>query len=384
MKVFGIILEASPLHFGHLYFIKKIKQKYQPDLLIALVSTNFTMRGEISVIDKFTKTSLLLENGVDLILELPFSYAVQSADYFAKGAIQILNLLNVTDIAFGSETSKLKLYETVYERFNNFTTTTYYNKKISFKQSFNAFLENSNFTLDEKDLIIKPNFTLGFQYIKNILDQKLNINYHLIKRIKNNYDDILPTNKIASATSIRKLLKEKKDLQYFLPYQPNLLIDLQNAENQLVTILGYVYHIDERNLSYFGQKEGINSYIKKNGDFYHTFDDLITSLKNKKYTNSLIRRTLLHNLLETSAPLFPLTYLRILGLNQKGTNYLNTLPLDVKKIIFSSPKEIEHNNTNENNYKILETELKATMLYQIITRNFELYYNEYKLPIRKD
>ena len=57
MKVFGIILEASPLHFGHLYFIKKIKQKYQPDLLIALVSTNFTMRGEISVIDKFTKTS---------------------------------------------------------------------------------------------------------------------------------------------------------------------------------------------------------------------------------------------------------------------------------------------------------------------------------------
>ena len=104
MKIFGIILEANPLHYGHQYFISEIKKIYKPDLIVAIMSTSFTMRGEISLLDKFTKTNLLLENEIDIVLELPFILGVQSADYFAKNCIDILNLLKITDLAFGSET----------------------------------------------------------------------------------------------------------------------------------------------------------------------------------------------------------------------------------------------------------------------------------------
>lgn len=72
MKIFGIIIEASPFHNGHQYFINKIRETYAPDVVIAVCSTSFTMRGDISTIDKFNKTSALLNNGVDMVVELPF------------------------------------------------------------------------------------------------------------------------------------------------------------------------------------------------------------------------------------------------------------------------------------------------------------------------
>ena len=94
LKIFGIVIEANPFHNGHKYFIDKIKQDYKPDVLIAVTSTSFSMRGEISLIDKFDKTKILLENGIDIVLELPFTYAIQSADFFAKKGCRKTNSLN--------------------------------------------------------------------------------------------------------------------------------------------------------------------------------------------------------------------------------------------------------------------------------------------------
>src|SRR5690554_6257176 len=103
-KILGLILELNPFHNGHLYFINKIKEKVKPDCTIAVLSGNYTMRGDLSVIDKFTKTSLLLTAGIDIVLELPFVSAVNSADYFAGNAVNTLGELAITDIGFGVET----------------------------------------------------------------------------------------------------------------------------------------------------------------------------------------------------------------------------------------------------------------------------------------
>ena len=85
-KVIGLICEYNPFHNGHIYHIQKIKEMYPNSLLILVLSTSFTMRGEISILNKWDKTKLALENNIDLVIELPHYYATNSADIFAKGA----------------------------------------------------------------------------------------------------------------------------------------------------------------------------------------------------------------------------------------------------------------------------------------------------------
>ncbi|MDD4000096.1 MAG: nucleotidyltransferase family protein, partial [Bacilli bacterium] len=102
-KILGLILELNPFHNGHNYFIKAAQKKVEPDLTIAVVSGNYTMRGDLSVIDKFTKTKQALEAGIDLVLELPFLLAVNSADYFSFNSLKILTSLKINHFAFGVE-----------------------------------------------------------------------------------------------------------------------------------------------------------------------------------------------------------------------------------------------------------------------------------------
>ena len=106
--VLGMILELNPLHNGHKYFIDEAKRKVNPDVTIAIFSTNFSMRGDIMVIDKFTKTKLALEMGIDVVLELPFLGAVASADFFAYNSVKSLADFGITDLAFGVEFNNLE------------------------------------------------------------------------------------------------------------------------------------------------------------------------------------------------------------------------------------------------------------------------------------
>ena len=102
----GIIAEYNPFHNGHLYHLNEIKKMYPDSTLILVTNSFFTQRGDISLINKWNKVNLALEFGIDLIVELPFVFATQSADVFAKGAIEILNHLKVDKIVFGSESRK--------------------------------------------------------------------------------------------------------------------------------------------------------------------------------------------------------------------------------------------------------------------------------------
>ena len=105
MQSIGIIAEYNPFHYGHLYHIKKIKEAYPDAVLVLILSGNFTQRGEVSIINKWQKTEIALTAGVDLIVELPFPFATQSADFFSYGAITILEKLGVEKVIFGSESN---------------------------------------------------------------------------------------------------------------------------------------------------------------------------------------------------------------------------------------------------------------------------------------
>src|SRR5665647_2874229 len=104
MNISGIIVEYNPLHNGHVYHINKTKELTNCDALICVMSGNFAQRGIPSSIDKWTKTKMALNNGVDLVIELPTIYSVSSAEFFSFGAVSLLNSLGVVDnICFGSE-----------------------------------------------------------------------------------------------------------------------------------------------------------------------------------------------------------------------------------------------------------------------------------------
>ena len=161
MKTCGIITEYNPFHQGHIYHIKKTKELTQCNCLIAIVSNHFTQRGLPSLLSMEDKTKLALEAGCNLVIELPACYAAQSADYFAKYAIESLHALNIDQICFGSET-------------NDIGTLREYAKQMESTKVDPSLSMNRN--LYSKD--IQPNDILGIQYIKqcdkyNILPQSI-------------------------------------------------------------------------------------------------------------------------------------------------------------------------------------------------------------------
>ena len=102
MKAIGIIAEYNPFHNGHLYHLNTIKKHYKDYKIVLILNGNFTERGDVSIIDKWKRTEIALKEGIDLVIELPFPFATQSADYFSYGAITLLEYLNVEKLVFGS------------------------------------------------------------------------------------------------------------------------------------------------------------------------------------------------------------------------------------------------------------------------------------------
>ena len=107
MKIAGIITEYNPLHNGHLYHIQKTRELTNCDLLICVMSGHFVQRGEPTIINKWIRTETALNSGIDLVLELPYPFVVQSAKHFADAAIRILELVGCSDVVFGSESNDI-------------------------------------------------------------------------------------------------------------------------------------------------------------------------------------------------------------------------------------------------------------------------------------
>ena len=191
MKIMGIVIEANPFHNGHQYFINEIKRIYKPDLIIAVTSTSFTMRGEISVLNKFDKTHALLNGGVDIVLEFPFILSTQSSDYFAENAITILNSIGVNHIICGCETNDITVLEKFYNIENSEPFKTIFKSNIenhySYKQTYEKTFNELKIDQNLIELFNKPNFTLAYQYFKTIKNNFNHIKMSLIQRT-NSYD----------------------------------------------------------------------------------------------------------------------------------------------------------------------------------------------------
>ncbi len=372
-KIIGVIAEYNPFHLGHRYQIEKIKELYPNSIIIAIISTNFTQRGDISLLNKWNKTTICLNEGIDLVIELPTLYATQSADIFAYGALSILNKFKIDTLVFGSETNDIDYFTTLANiQINNpkypELVKNYLSLGLNYPTAMSkALKELTNTKID------KPNDLLALSYIKEIIKNNYPITPISIKRTNDYHSNSLQNNtNIINASLIREMFLNNQDISPYIPNNTKELLYQYLSLNNAYTILKYNIINNENNLStYLDIEEGLDKRILKYLDTSHTWIDLVNNLKTKRYTYNKINRTLLHLLLnikkeENTKEI----YLRVLGFNNKGREYLKKLKKDTNLDIFTSYRK--------NKSPLLDLEYHSTYIYSLITNDSSLIKREYQ------
>lgn len=330
MNIIGIIVEYNPFHNGHLYHLNKVKELYPDSIIIAVMSGNFTQRGDASIINKWDKTAIALHYGVDIVIELPYPFATQSADIFARGSIEILKELNADALIFGSESNDIDLLMSIA---NMQLSNKQYddNVKMHMSEGISYPKALSNSLEDISSLSINtPNDILGIAYIKEIIRQKASIKPVCIKRT-NDYNSKELTGDISSASSIRSALKNKINIKKYVPEY-----SYKYLSNNLFYIENYFPYLKYKILSeinclnkYQTVDEGIENRIKRYIIQSASLEELINKIKTKRYTYNKIRRMLTHILnnftKEDALKYKDIRYIRLLGFSNNGKSYLNKI-----------------------------------------------------------
>jgi len=379
MKKIGIICEYNPFHNGHLYHIKKIKEMFPDSMIVLVMSGNFTERGEISIINKWDKTKIALNHDIDLVLELPFAYACESADTFASGAIRILSYFNVDYLIFGSECDNIDIFK---ELANTQINNPDYDNLVKeyLDQGYNYPTSMSKALKDLCDYQLNtPNDLLGLSYVKQIIIQESNIIPLTIKRTNDYHSETL-SDEIASATSIRKALKNNEDVSKYVPSDVLEYLPNNNYQDKFFELLKYklISEIDELD-KYMDVSEGIDKRIKKFILKSNTYNELIENIKTKRYTYNRLNRMFIHILTnytkEKSKQFKVMNYIRVLGFNKKGSNLIKEIKNEDFIPIITNYSDIED--------KMLNFELQVTFIYNMITEKTDDNIIELKsIPIK--
>ncbi|WP_191992095.1 nucleotidyltransferase [Peribacillus tepidiphilus] len=362
MKAVGLVVEYNPFHNGHQYHLHTSKNETNADVVIAVMSGSFLQRGEPALVSKWTRTEMALRGGADLVFELPYVYCTQHAEHFAYGAILLLEAAGCDTFCFGSEQGKiepfLSLYQLIKEKKAEYDqyVVKYISEGNSYpKASSLAFYELVSDVLDLPDLT-KPNNILGFQYVKAALDHSFRIKPCTIRRIHSDYhDQELPDQPIASATSIRKALMRQQDLESTSSYLPSESFLLLRSYGEFHDWEKYwpllKYKImssstDELEAIYEAE-EGIQYRMKENVLEASSFNEFVSKVKTKRYTWTRIQRLCVHILNhvkkeQMKSAMNQNSYLRILGMTEKGRKYLNLNKKKIELPLISRISSVQH------------------------------------------
>lgn len=370
MKILGIIAEYNPLHNGHIHHLKKALE-IKPDLSIAIITSTFNSRGEISLLSNYEKTDLLLNLGIDIVIELPFILGTQSADLFAYNSIKILNNFKVTNIISGSENNNIDYIKQLDTTSNSVEYNNLLNK---FSKEGNSFKQSSNKAFLELGIDIpNSNDMLNWKYYSSINKINKNINLSFIKREKSNYLDKTQNDKsICSATSIR----ETNIYKNYVPKNVEELLNKkgilshENLDSFIIYNRNTVSNLHNINF----MDEGLDNAFLKTKCL--SFDEIASELTSSRYTTSRIRRSLLQIIFNITkeesdvckSELNP----RVLGFNSKGQKHLNSIKKESNFFV-----NIKHNinTTYDIEMRIIKT---LSNIY-----NIDYLKENQKLPIIK-
>ena len=374
MKVLGLIVEYNPFHNGHIYHIQKAKEITQCDYVIAIMSSSFVQRGEPAIKDKWTRSHLAIEYGVDLVIELPFVYSCQSADYFAKGAIDLLHAIGVTDLCFGSENGDIDTFIEIAQAIDQHQEQYDHIIKKEMKQGL-RYPDACNLAL--KSILHKevrtPNDLLGLSYVKEIIFNHYDITPHCFIRTNDYHDTTMKH--IASASAIRQAIFQKQDYSNSLPHPEDYHHDIYSMDDFYPYLRYQILTTPLNQLrEYHMVDEGLENVLKKTIINSQNMQDYIQSLLSKRYTKPRIQRMLIHILMKNKKSdiqeAMNIDYIRILAMNEKGRQYLNLIKKTCPYTLISNLSQYQHS--------AIDIELRATQLLSLLSKHpFELIKKEY-------
>jgi predicted nucleotidyltransferase len=307
MNVAGIVAEYNPMHSGHIYHLQQTKEICKADFVVAVMSGNFTQRGEPAIYDKWLRAAAAVKNGIDLVFELPFAYACNSAGYFATGAVNVLDGLGcVTHLSFGSESGgvaplqELAQYLAKEPKEYKKALKTNLDKGLSFPKAREAALLE---TFGKADALKLPNNILGIEYLKALAQLRSTIQPVTVVRKGQGHHE--------SASEIRSTIIWDESKYFDMVRQAFIKSQYGNLDN------------------IFSAAEGIQNKIIKNIRSAKDLDDLIDKVKTKRYTWTGINRLLAQTLVGFTADEFQMIngsrYGRILAFNENGAKLLRRI-----------------------------------------------------------
>ena len=414
MNTIGIIAEFNPFHNGHLHLLNKCKEDLKADKCVVIMSGDFVQRGAPSVVDKFTKTKMALSCGADLVIELPLYYSLSSAEFFAKGAVSILDKSGIIDyLCFGSECGSLDVLNDIAKVLNDEPDEfkKYLNSNLKAGMSFAGAREAAllSYLEDEKiaanyhtssdeisDIVSNPNNILALEYIRALLSRQSSIVPYTIKRSGEGYhsDEI---NDLSSASAIRKiLLAPRMDifdvLKGSVPAPVLSLLEekvLSFADtDSFSSLLFYKLCLEKENgyFRYLDISEDLSNKIMNNLEDYPGFDAFCTKLKSKDIAYSRISRALFHILLNMTDEKMNsykeddyTGYIRILGMKKDSSDLVKKLKENSKLPVIGNLKEVNSLTLSKLQKELFDETLLASKIYSQLF--IKKPVNEYRKPL---
>lgn len=413
MKTAGIIVEYNPLHNGHVHHFRMTKEVSGADAVIAVMSGHFLQRGEPAIVNKWARTKMALQMGVDLVIELPVVYAVQPAEWFAYGAVSALHHTGIVNcLCFGSESGEIAWMRRLARqlalepRMLQHAIKRELKTGASFPSAYTAALSET-FPDADAEQLAQPNNTLGLHYLIALERLGSCIEPLTIPRTKSGYNDTaIQHTHIASATAIRKLIFAEEDGRHRLPDKlndvvPSFVSDILRTEfaagrgpisweSFATPLLQLLYTLPVEEIAQYHEvNEGLEYRIKRalaelNPQPKHHMQALLELVKTKRYTLTKLQRAFTrillqhrktawdHNTLKKGTP-----YLRVLGFTQTGRELLKRMKRTAHVPIISNPSRQEH--------PLLAWDIRATASYALTfehpTRE-ELYRDYIQAPLQ--
>lgn len=350
MKTAAVICEYNPFHYGHKFQLEQTRALGATHI-VSVMSGDFTQRGDAAVCDKFVRAKTALENGADLVLELPVRYSLCAAEGFARGAVGIISALGCVDmLSFGSESGDVAALREAAGAVEYAVHSDFFQLLMTNGKSYPAALAeavNKFYTPDVYETISSPNNTLAVEYIKALDDIGSAIEPVTVQREGAQHDSAETAGNFASASAIRKLILSGEDYSAFAPDIDSPAADLRRLEPAILAKLRMMKPEDFEQV--YDAAQGLGERLYKAVRRAGSLEELYFLTKTKRYTLARIRRAVLCAFLGVEKKMLREkdAYIRILGMNSRGREILSaaksagcTLPLDTSlKALMDTSRE---------------------------------------------
>lgn len=408
MKVNGIIAEYNPFHNGHSYHLNRTKAVTGADYTIIAMSGNFVQRGAPALISKYKRAEMALLGGADLVLELPIYYATSSAEYFAAGAVSLLDKLGVvTQLCFGSECGDLSVLQKISDILltepEAYVEALRSNLRLglSYPTARNAALLRYDSSLSaSKGVLSSPNNILGIAYLKALRRRESTIAPFTTIRVGADYHDRRLGENQCSALAIREAIMSRQDTEYLQSHMPEhsyeILAECLNSRRFLSSdAFSAMLHYKLLNEAEKGYEEyldvspELSDRIRNNLDQFTGFHAFCDLLKSKDMTFTRISRCLLHILLnmktadmEKYIAMDYVPYARVLGFRKEAAPLLTAIKEHASIPLVTKLADAEQALAPEA-WEMLKGDIQKNSIYEsaMALKSNQPMLNEYRTPI---